>query len=165
MALAEQFDDPVAARILAFLDRIGIAVSVERLGDDSFLPGLAVRAGTLLVDPDKLAFPGDLLHEAGHIALTHPDDRPALDRVSDDPGEEMAAIAWSWAAAAAIGLDPAIVFHPDGYHGGSRALIENFQAGRDAGVPLLVCYDMTAGWPRTAPPGTPPFPHMLRWLR
>jgi hypothetical protein len=163
MAADAQFDDPVAARIVAFLERIGIAVRVEPLDHETFLPGVDVCGGALVVDPGRLAWPGDLLHEAGHIALTHPDNRPTLDRVADDPGEEMAVIAWCWAAGVELGLDPAVVFHSD-YRAGGDALIGNFARGNDVGVALLFCYDMSAGWPRTAQ-GAPPFPHMLRWLR
>ena len=159
------FTDPVALSILAFLERIGIAVTVAPITGDTFLPGLTVRGGALVVDPARLRWPTDLLHEAGHIAVTEPARRPFLSTVSDDPGEEMAAIAWSYAAAAEIGLEPRLLFH-DGYKGGGAALAENFAAGRDVGVPMLVWMGMTDGWPR---PGTGPtaaaYPRMRRWLR
>ncbi len=81
----------------------------------------------------------------------------------DDPGEEMAAIAWSWAAAKAIGLAPEILFHDD-YRAGGPNLIENFSSGRDVGVPMLVWFGMTGGWkPREQ--GRAAFPLMDRWLR
>lgn len=160
-----RFDDPVTAKIVAFLERIGIAVVAEPLADDTFVPAMRVRGGSLVFDPDKLTWPGDLLHEAGHIALTEPDQRPSLDSVSNDAGEEMAAIAWSYAASVAIGLDPAILFHEGGYRGGSKAMIENFTNGRDVGVPLLAAYDMTVGWRGRNPDGELRYPHMLRWLR
>ena len=49
----------------------------------------------------------------------------------------MAAIAWSWAALVHLRLDPAVVFHQEGYRGGSQSLIENFSMGRFVGVPML----------------------------
>src|SRR3954453_20000896 len=112
------FEDAEAERIAGFLARIGIPVTQELAGD-GLLPGLTVRDGGIVADPERLLYSGDLLHEAGHIAVTDPAHRAALCEVSDDPGEEMAAIAWSWAAAAELGLDPALVFHSDGYRGGS----------------------------------------------
>ena len=48
----------------------------------------------------------------------------------------MMAIAWSYAAAVHLGLDPAVVFHEAGYRGGSGSLIENFAQERYIGVPI-----------------------------
>ena len=98
-------DTPETRAILAFLDRIGIPVAIEPIVGETTLPAMTVRHGALVVDPDRLTWPGDLLHEAGHIAVTDPALRPTLDVVSGDPGEEMAAIAWSYAAAVEIGID------------------------------------------------------------
>jgi hypothetical protein len=148
-------DNALAERIAGFLEGIGIAVTPEPAGE-GLLPGLAVRDGGIAADPERLLYPGDLLHEAGHIAVTDPALRPTLSQVSDDPGEEMAAIAWSWAAAAELGLDPEVVFHADGYRGGSATIIEAFASRRWFGVPLLACWGMTE---------EPLFPRMLRWLR
>src|SRR4028118_103506 len=106
-------------------------------------PARPAGTGRLLFDPDRLRWPGGLLHEAGHIAVTDPALRPGLCEPSDDPGEEMAAIAWSWAAAMEIGLAPAILFHEGGYRGASAAFIDNFSNGRDVGVPMLAAWDMT----------------------
>lgn len=162
---AAPLDRPEAQAILAFLARIGIEVVLEPLGEDTFLPAMTVRRGKLVVDPERLRLPGDLLHEAGHIAVTDPALRPSLDAVSSDPGEEMAAIAWSFAAAVEIGLDPAILFHDEGYRGGARAMIENFTAGRDVGVPMLAWFGMTAERRRAKGSGMAPYPAMARWLR
>ncbi|HEY0148898.1 MAG TPA: hypothetical protein VGB70_07820 [Allosphingosinicella sp.] len=152
-------------RIAAFLTRIGIPVRAEPLPEGSFLPGLTVRHGGLVYDPETLEWPGDLLHEAGHIAVTDPALRLGLCEPSDDPGEEMAAIAWSWAAAMEIGLAPDVLFHEGGYRGGGQALIENFSNGRDVGVPLLAAWDMTSEIHRARKDGGVPFPAMRRWLR
>jgi hypothetical protein len=149
------FDDGAKERIAGFLARIGIPLALEPAGD-GLLPGLTVRDGGIVADPERLLYPGDLLHEAGHIAVTDPALRPTLCDVSDDPGEEMAAIAWSWAAAAELGLDPEVVFHADGYRGGSAAIVDAFANRRWFGVPLLACWGMTE---------EPIFPRMLRWLR
>jgi hypothetical protein len=158
-------DGPDAQLILAFLDRIGIAVTLEPIAEDTFLPALRPRGGALIVDPERLEWPGDLLHEAGHIAVTDPALRPQLDDVTGDPGEEMAAIAWSYAAAVEIGLDPAVLFHPHGYRGGAQAMIDNFTVGRGVGIPMLAWFGMSAEPHRAAADGMRPYPHMVRWLR
>ncbi|HEX8571436.1 MAG TPA: hypothetical protein VF759_01650 [Allosphingosinicella sp.] len=158
-------ETPEIRSILDFLEQAGIEIVLEPIGEEAFLPGLAIRGGRLVVDLARLDWPGDLLHEAGHIAVTEPEERARLDSVRDDPAEEMAAIAWSYAAAVAIGLDPAILFHEGGYRGGAQALIDNFTSGRDVGVPMLEYYGMTAGRAATAAPGARPYPHMERWLR
>lgn len=143
------------ATIVAFLEEIGIPARAGRVGGEAFLPGLAIREGTIVYDPEALLYPGDLLHEAAHVAWTPAARRATLrDTLTNDPGDEMAAIAWTWAAALHLGLDPAVVFHEHGYRGGSAALVENFRRGRYVGVPLLQWAGMTSDYPR-----------MDRWLR
>ncbi len=151
--------DPLTAPIVDFIREIGVTVERGTV-TASLLPGIAVRRGALVVDAARLAHAGDLLHEAGHLAVADPAQRAGLDEVGDDPGEEMAAIAWSYAAARHLGLDPAAVFHADGYRRGSAGLIEAFDHGRGPGISLLQWWGMTAGGK-----DGPPFPHMLRWLR
>src|SRR3569623_774740 len=143
------FDDPDTAAILAFLERIGIPVAFEPVADDPLLPAMTVRGGTLIVDPARLTWPGDLLHDA----------------VNADPGEEMAAIAWSYAAAVEAGGDAAVVFHAEGYRGGGSTLAEDFTSGHYFGEPLLHYFGMTVMPRHAAEQGVPPYPHMLRWLR
>lgn len=158
-------DDPVTARIVAFLTEIGIPVVVESLDTDTLLPAMTVRDGALVIDPARLEWPGDLLHEAGHIAVTDPVLRPTLREVPSDPAEEMAAIAWSYAAAVELGLDAAVVFHEAGYRGGGPGLAEGFTAGQYFGVPLLDWFGMTSEPRRAAQQGLPAYPVMQRWLR
>lgn len=147
--------------IVAFVTSIGIEVRRVTI-PHGFLPGLAVERGTLCFDPERLEHPGDLLHEAGHIAVTAPAEHAAVDT---DPGLEMAAIAWSWAAGVHLGLPPEVVFHEQGYRGGSRSIITAFQTGPAFGVPVLEWLGMTATGARAQAAGVEPFPHMLRWLR
>lgn len=155
----------VTEQMSAFIEGIGIPVTVGAVADDSFLPGLTVRAGGIVYDPDRLTYPGDLLHEAGHIAVSDPATRTSQSTVSTDPGDEMAAIAWSYAAARAIGIDPAVVFHPQGYRGNAAAIVENFDAGRYVGVPMLEWFGMAADKGEAALTGEARYPVMRRWLR
>jgi hypothetical protein len=158
-------DHPDTIRILAFLSEIGIPVTQGVIAGDSFLPGIAVRDGGLVIDPTRSFYPGDLLHEAGHIACTDPADRPTLCDVESDPGEEMAAIAWSYAAARAIGIETRTLFHADGYQGGSAALADAFDSGTGPGPPMLQYYGMTAEAHQAERLGRPAYPQMARWLR
>jgi hypothetical protein len=142
--------------IVEFLTSIGLDVRREPIDGPTFLPGMTVDHGALVVDEDLLTHVGDLLHEAGHLAVVPAADRAGLtDNMGADGGAEMAALAWSYAAALHLGLAPDVVFHDDGYLGGARSLVENFQQGRYVGVPILVWREMTT---------TEAFPAMERWL-
>jgi hypothetical protein len=159
--------DPLAARIAAFLESIDLPVRPGELRESTFLPGITIEAGVLVIDEGRLLHPGDLLHEAGHLAVLPPALRSRVHAdVGDDAGLEVAAIAWSYAAAVQIGIDPSVVFHEAGYRGGSQALIDNFTAGRYVGVPLLEWAGLTAGGGgRAEALGVAPYPSMLKWLR
>jgi hypothetical protein len=164
------FADPLTTRIAEFLVGIDIPVRAAAVPGDAFLPGIALQRGGLAVDEERLTYPGDLLHEAGHIAVVPGWARASLDGTVEVDGldtsnVEWAAIPWSYAAALAIGIDPALVFHEGGYHGHSPGLLGNFAVGVPIGVNHLEEYGMTAGPVRAAELGVEPYPHMLRWLR
>ena len=151
--------DP-GAQIVTFLREIGLTVHERAIPGATFLPGLTIDRGVLVVDESRLLYPGDILHEAGHLAVLPAEARQNADGdIGDDGGLEMAAIAWSYAAALHLGLDPSVVFHADGYKDGSSSLLENFAAGCYIGLPVLVWAGMTAAT------GARPFPFMTRWLR
>ncbi|HLD65014.1 MAG TPA: hypothetical protein VJA19_03115 [Pseudomonas sp.] len=164
MAPNEQQD--LIARISTFLRGIGLAVEPAALAMATVLPAIWVEGGRLYFDPARLRFPGDLLHEAGHLAVAPAAERQALTGDIDrGPGEEMMAIAWSWAALVHLQLAPEVVFHDEGYKGGSQAIIENFSAGRFFGVPMLQWTGMTLEPKQARATGAPAFPAMLKWLR
>jgi hypothetical protein len=156
-------------RILSFLTVIGVEVKPGELPAGTFVPGIRIDRGTLVLDRARLAYPGDLLHEAGHIAVTLPSHRPGLsDNLAtgdfqNDMGNEIAAIPWSYAAARHIGIDPAHVFHAAGYRGAAQSYLENFAAGRHVGVPLLQFFGMTREFDEGT--GAAVYPCMARWLR
>ena len=158
--------DPIVQRIADFLETEGFSLQFAAVPQASFLPGIAIQQGVLLIDPTRLLSPGDILHEAGHLAVLPPAERCSADgRVGEDGGMEMAAIAWSWAAAQHLKIPPSVLFHSNGYKGGSAALIENFSAGRYVGVPMLEWFGMAAGEKRAQAIGTASYPTMIRWLR
>jgi hypothetical protein len=166
MTTTAVFQNPITQQIYTFVSSIGLTIRSCVLEEGTFLPGLALESGCILVDENKLLYPGDILHEAGHLAVSTPEERQeAAGNLAVGGGEEMAAIAWSYAAALHIGLDPAIVFHPHGYRSGSDSLLENFRAGHYLAVPLLqwmgLCYDAQKATENNAEP----YPIMQRWLR
>jgi hypothetical protein len=153
--------------IVGFLDGIGIPVRSGPVSGPCAVPGIAIADGGLVLDPDAPSHPGDLLHEAGHLALLPPSERAAAHGLlpgATGAGYELGAICWSVAAAWHLGLGLAQVFHADGYRGDSAWLIEAFEAGTSPGLPLLQWAGLT--WaPGTEPAGEAPFPAMRRWLR
>lgn len=149
------------ARMLEFLTSIGLPVRETSFEQPSFLPGLLIDKGELLLDRARLLYPGDVLHEAGHIAVTVAAERPLLgaDVIENNPqkaGEELAVLLWTYAACRHLDIPPIVVFHPEGYKGQSEWLIDVFTNGQYMGLPLLVWMGMTT---------TDGFPAMTRWLR
>jgi hypothetical protein len=152
--------------IVAFLEAIGLRIEWGDVPPDSFLPGVLVIGGGLRIDAGRLSHPGDLLHEAGHLAGLSGEERGrALPAIDTDGGAEMMAIAWSHAAALHIGVPLEVLFHAEGYKGGAESLIENFAAGRFIGVPMLQYFGLAFEPRLAAERGLPAYPHMHRWLR
>ena len=152
-------------RIIRFLFDIGLHIRETELSQQTFLPGIAVDQGAILIDKSRLLYPGDLLHEAGHLAVIPSDKRrQAQGDFSKKASEEMMAIAWSYAALVHLGLEPSVVFHDGGYKGWSEALIENFTNGRYIGVPMLQWVGLAADDRRAKEIGIKPYPYMIKWL-
>jgi hypothetical protein len=163
---ASEFADPVVQRIVAFVRSIGLPVVHGTLDDTAFLPGMALVDGGIVIDEARLRHPGDILHEAGHLAVRAPAERPqSQGRLGVDGGEEMGAIAWSYAATLHLGLNAAVLFHPEGYKDEAATLQQNFGDGHYLGVPYLqwlgLCYEPG----RAQIEGCAPYPAMQRWLR
>jgi hypothetical protein len=153
-----------------FLKEIGIPTVFARVPDGSFLPGLSIESGRIIIDADKLKYPGDILHEAGHIAVVLPADRETLsaDTIAVRPhreAEEMMAIAWSYAAAVHLQIDPHIIFHDDGYKGGGSYIADNFANKQYFGLPMLQWAGMTVDEKNAKELNVNPYPEMMKWLR
>ncbi|HEX6389235.1 MAG TPA: hypothetical protein VFZ89_07310, partial [Solirubrobacteraceae bacterium] len=115
-----------------------------------------------------LQWPGDLLHEGGHLAVLSPPERRRFG--SDDDGLDLArvelrAIAWSFAAARHLRLDPAVVFHAGGYRGKGEGLARTYSLGVYPGATALEEIGMTLTGERAEAAGVAPYPDMVRWLR
>ncbi|MDZ5645900.1 hypothetical protein [Nitrospirillum sp. BR 11828] len=146
------------APIITFLREIGIGVEVGDGGLDGFLPGVNIHAGVIHVHPETLVGSGDLLHEAGHIAIVperfrtrlgtdlHADtaaaiaaelgSAPSLDPILSLPpvqGEVMAQ-AWSYAAALHIGVPLTCVFFPGSYKHTDYAGVHPMQQWLESGT-------------------------------
>jgi hypothetical protein len=85
--------------------------------------------------------------------------RDTLLQVGNDPAEDMAAIAWSNAAAMAIGVPVCALFHAD-YKNGPDYLIAAFAGGSFIGLPMLQYWRMAARGYRMARA----FPRCGEWL-
>lgn len=154
--------EDVVRGIVAFLRGIGLEVEFGAIPSGDFLPGIQMISSGLRIDLGALLYPGDLLHEAGHLAVMTPSQRISESLITSDAAEEMGALAWSYAAALRVGIDPQIVFHEHGYRGQASQLLHDFAHGKAVGLPYLWWIGMT-----TQPqPGEPSiYPRMLHWLR
>ena len=164
MTTRTRFADPLVAKLATFVESIGIQTQACPITCKTLFPGLDVYRGAVLIDEDQLIRPGNILHEAGHIAV-HDPARRFNEKFSPSRGEELSALAWSYAAVVYLGLESELVFYPGSFKGWDTVLIENFARGTYVGVPLLQRYGMSYE-PRMAQErGVAPFPHMVRWVR
>lgn len=157
-------------KCIDFLHSIGIETIFREIGAEGFLPGLLINKGAIIIDRDRLEHPGDILHEAGHIAVVPAGDRHSLTekgitRRTDREGEEMMAIAWSYAAAIHLDIDPAFVFHDDGYRGGSDFITESCNNNDFHGLTMLQRIGLTVNEKRARHLQVDAWPHMVKWLR
>lgn len=157
--------EEIIQQLISFISEIGIGVHESEIPQNSFFPGIEIRDGELFIDKFLIKHPGDLLHEAGHIAVAPVEDRKTLsgnvkDTRPGTEGEEICVMLWTWAACKHLSLNPSIVFHKDGYKGDSEWIIENYTEGNYLGLPLLVWMGMT-----TDPKEENGFPLMKSWLR
>jgi len=150
----------ITEKICKFLHQIGIPTVQKTIEQETFLPGLLISKGSIYFDPERMSEPGDLLHEAGHIALMSQTKRDTTEgnvMENRDPGEndEMGVILWSYAALLHLELKPEVVFHNRGYHSDSEWLIEQFESGNYIGLPLLEFKGLT---------DKETFPKMRAWM-
>jgi carbamoyltransferase len=174
-SIAKKVDNTNAAimeTITEFLQEIGIPTHYTTLTEETFLPGILIDKGTIYIDREKLLYPGDLLHEAGHIAVMMADERVkvrgnvgVVKESAEAGGEEITAIIWSYAALTHLKLDLSVVFHPHGYKGASNWYIEQLEMGNYIGLPLLEWMGLCATGNNALKRNIKPFPHMIKWLR
>ena len=156
-------------KVLSFLDEIGIQV-IEKELETSFLPGLDLGPNCIYIDFEKLLYPGDILHEAGHLAVTTSLNRSlaGTGKIEEEwptAGEEMGAILWSFAVAKHLNLPLEFVFHPDGYKNEADWLISNFNSECYIGLPFLEWIGLTLSKERALKEQKEAFPVMQKWIR
>ncbi|TGD59570.1 hypothetical protein [Flavobacterium humi] len=157
-------------KILAFLKEIGIRVIEKELDGTTFLPGLAIGPNYLIIDYQKLKYPGDILHEAGHLAVTPAAERKHIGTETmpeewPTQGDEIGAMLWSYAASCHLELAFDVVFHPNGYKGNSDWLIDSYKNKNYIGLPFLEWAGLTLGQDSALKEDKEPFPAMQQWLR
>jgi hypothetical protein len=157
-------------KCIDFLHTIGIETTFRQIGAEGFLPGFLIQNGVIIIDKDKLEHPGDILHEAGHVAVIPSADRHRLTEKSiierkDREVEEMMAIAWSYAASIYLDIDPSFVFHEEGYRGGSSYITESCSKKEYFGLNLLQSIGLTMNEKKAQRAQVLAYPHMIKWLR
>lgn len=174
--------------ILSFLTEIGLPATEGAVPEDAFLPGVLIRDGGLLVDTRTCLCAGDILHEAGHLAVLPPAIRSRINHDVDaslaalrkdhpgsheDPtwicawtGGDTSAIAWSYAAAVAVGMPTEAIFIQEGYQSAlginPMMLHDQIAQGLFPGIQLLARAGLTAS--PLAAPGPHTFPAMRQWM-
>lgn len=177
---------PTFGQCLKFLEAIGINVQVVP-GAIGFLDNMRIVDGGIHVDPTSDNVCGNLLHEAGHIAVTSGLFRPHLNYdvqesiqdamdaylkahpfafgAEEDPiarsilqSGETEAIAWSYAAAVEIGIDSRLPFRL-GFQGEGMQLHDMLKVGAYFGINGLAAAGMTKLR------GPDRFPKMIRWMQ
>ena len=175
------------AKSATFLQGLGFTVRQDSRAS-GFLAGVEINNGQLIVERFDDDIAGELLHEAGHLAVL---PSPFRNRASGDLGDviqrmsdwidqnratvspddplirailqsgECEAVAWSYAAATAIGIDTRIPFIR-GFDGEGPALHDQVASGYYFGVHGLAAGGMT-DLPRAR--AVSPYPRMKRWLQ
>jgi hypothetical protein len=159
-----EFRSPLVTTLARFVRSVGICVHAADLPILAAFPGLDIEYGAVLIDESRLIHPGNILHEAGHIAITDPIVRMEK-KLSPTGGEELSSLAWSYAATKYLGFEAELVFYDGSYKGWDSGLVSNFAEGRYIGVPLLQRYGMAFDPVRAKAMNVDPFPHMVKWLR
>lgn len=156
--------------IFDFIAGIGLPIVEGALPDATFLPGVELRAGGMVVDPARLLWPGDLLHEAGHLAvlpahLRHIAEEDQPNATDAAHAGELEAMAWAYAAVHALGIPVEVLIHDGGYRGKSRDLLQMYAFGVYPGLKGLCDIGLTAAPGFTPDCGDVRYPRMLGWLR
>lgn len=171
--------------VIEFVRGAGLDVEIHA-GASGFVPGVQIEHGTLLVDP-SVCEPGNLLHEAGHIAITPGNFRHFMsgdlskgmaimyDRLEElhlDPEHPIVraciqcsdpeATAWAWSAGRAIGVPPRVIIG-DQWYGNTGA---DIRIALELGCYLGINGLAAAGFCslRNVQP-LPKYPHLAFWVQ
>jgi hypothetical protein len=174
-------------RVVSFLRGVGIPCVIVP-GAKGFMPGVRIHQGGLQIAPEAVL--GDVLHEAGHLAVLPGrfrrlanDDVSAVQKLmmdtvdftNPDVGEARAALqsgdaeatAWAWAAGEYLQLDPAQVVRNRHYGGTGRDMRMALQARAYLGIHGLASagFCVTRPGPLEKAKGLPAYPRLAMWVQ
>lgn len=186
------FSNNALERTFNFLNSIGITVTLQH-GVNGFLPGIKINDGKLIIDPVRCPV-SNLLHEAGHLAITPSQYRTWMSddleqgqkamledvqRIVKQTGDvdgplyraavqtsDVEATAWAWAAGKRLGLDETQIIQDDEYDGQGADLRLQLSMRRYLGINGL----QHAGFCATSESAgkymnLPVYPQLARWLQ
>ena len=177
------------SRALDFISSIGLEHRAVKSLCGTFLPNIRICEGILEYAPRATV--GDLLHKAGHIAVTPDIFRSKIDGDASESvvshfekwfeanpnafgypekplaraiiqSGEQEAIAWSFAAARAAKINDELPFQR-GFNGEGMSVWHDLTLGHHAGIKGLHHAGMTVY--RSVANQGPFFPHMKKWLQ
>lgn len=175
-------------KAIDFVLGIGIPVKVSDRTNalDTFLPHIRIEYGELVVSPRR-AFPGDILHEAGHIALLprrlriyalddlqqalqmgseilrQPDCSAYTQAAIRLSASDAAVTAWQFAAHKKIGLPKALLFPLQSYGGQENLIYVSLDHNNYVGINELTKAGLTMHSEQMNL-GAPVFPQLKSWL-
>ncbi len=170
---------------------VGLPVVEVTDAVDGFLPHVRVKGGGLQVDVAQ-CYPGDVLHEAGHVALIPAQFRPlaegGLEAVNEAMAEflkahpdgllswpenpvcravmqvsECEATAWQYAAAVEVGLPMTWLFPPGSYENEGDTELLRLRHNRHMGINGLQAAQWTQVRHNPHRP-LPVYPQLAQWL-
>ncbi|MBU2767240.1 hypothetical protein HAP94_13925 [Acidithiobacillus ferrivorans] len=150
-----------------------------------FLPHVCIDQGTIQATREVLL--GDLLHEAGHLAVMPARFRPLMsgnlyrslreisaqleDAAPDNPdllgfinADDQAATAWSWAVGIHLGMDPLCIIESAAFGGEGDDIRLLLSVNQHYGIHALQASEFCAVRKISAA-GRPVFPHLAFWLK
>lgn len=164
----QPFTNEMAKKMIDFVRSIGIEVKHGSVPDNPLIPGIRVQHGVMLIDENNLTYPGDILYQAGRIAILPATERDAYhgeDHKDNnwEAAQAMAAMCWAWAALTHLQIAPEVVFHNGGYKGQSTQIIQGYQSGAFMGLPIMQMYEMAYEPHQATARGLQAFPFMYKW--
>jgi hypothetical protein len=153
--------------LITFLDSVGIQARSGSVDITTPFSGVLIDHGTLVLDEDQLMNVGDALHEAAHIAVAPVSRRPKdFGWISAHNHEELATIAWCWAAVCHLSLPAKHIFASDAFRQAGGITITKLARQHDCpGVVYLAQWGMTIERRRHAVLRGLTFPRMISWVR
>lgn len=176
-------------RVIGFLNSIGLQTAALE-GAGGFVPGILIKKGIINFDIEVASI-ADLLHEAGHIAITPPEYRHLMSKalfkgmrlmvesIEGDSVEidsplfkaimqctDTEATAWAYAAGMQLQIPPNKIIDSQAYDGTGAYVLQALQLGCYPGINGLHHSGMSIKGSIFAKMlNKEPYPEMLRWTQ